>query len=201
MIVVHHLPQTRSVRVLWLCAEAGLAHEVRAAAYPPTADFLERNPFGTIPLVEVDGLNLSDSAAALIYLAQSRALHALLPPPEAPDFGEVLHWTILGESQLGLCANVLLAARFLLADGDRANPSVQFARERLLRALSATNRRLGDAPFLLGEHFTLADISVGYITGVARTTLGLEPDMPPGLLAWHDRLLTRPALMRLGEAD
>ena len=122
MIVVHHLPGTRSVRVRWLCAEVRLDAETRLIAYPPTVGFLELNPFGTVPLVEVDGLRLVDSAAALIYLAQSRNLNDLLPAPDAPGYGDVLNWTILGESQLGMHANVLLAARFLAPEGAGDTP-------------------------------------------------------------------------------
>ena len=197
MIVVHHLPGTRSVRVRWLCAEARLDAETRLIAYPPTAGFLELNPFGTVPLVEVDGLRLFDSAAALIYLAQSRNLNDLLPASDAPGYGDVLNWTILGESQLGMHANVLLAARFLGPEGGGDTWSTTFSRDRLLRGLAAASSQLCEHPYLLGERFTLADISVGYMTGVARMSLELEAHMPANLIAWHDRLLERPALRQV----
>ncbi len=193
MIVVHHMPRSRSWRILWLCAEADLACEARAFSYPPSADYLSLNPFGTIPLVEVDGLRLVDSAASLIYLAQTRKLHDLLPEPGAPGYGEVLDWTVIGETLIGMQGNVQAAATFFAPDGEKDNWSVRFSRERVLRGFAAVAARLGDSAFLLGDRFTLADISIGYITGVARGVLGLEADLSPNVLAWHDRLLARPA--------
>lgn len=200
MIVVHHMPRSRSVRVLWLCAEAGLRCEARQLSYPPTKAFLELNPFGTVPLVEVDGLRLADSAAALIYLAQTRGLVDLLPDPRSPGYGDVVNWTIMGESQIGMHANVLLASRFIAPEGAGDNWSASFSRERLLRGLGAASSQLGERPYLLGERFTLADISVGYMTGVARMSLELEAHMPANLIAWHDRLLERPALRQVLES-
>jgi glutathione S-transferase len=55
---------------------------------------------------------------------------------------------------------------------------------------------LGESPFIAGDRFTLADISVGYCLGVARTIMGIESSIAPTLLSYHDRLTERPAYQR-----
>ena len=53
---------------------------------------------------------------------------------------------------------------------------------------------------MAGDKFTLADISIGYVVGVARSIMGIEASMPPALLSYHDRLIARPAYQRAAAA-
>jgi glutathione S-transferase len=54
---------------------------------------------------------------------------------------------------------------------------------------------LGESPYLLGDRFTAADISVGYSIGMAGFA-GAEDAMTPKLQAYHERLTERPAYQR-----
>ncbi len=106
----------------------------------------------------------------------------------------MLQLTVLGEATLGMGMNPLLEAKFSAPDEDKRNWTVRTQEGRVERAVAYVADLLGTRPFLVGEHLTLADISVGTVLGMWRGALGQT--LPDTLIAYKDRLAARPAFQR-----
>ena len=69
MIRIYHAPQARSFRVIWMCHEAGLPHEVALVNFfdksMRSPEFLAISPAGRVPAVEIDGQVMFESGAIL----------------------------------------------------------------------------------------------------------------------------------------
>ena len=73
MIVVHHLNESRSQRVLWLLEELGLPYEIRHYTRDATTrlappELKAVHPLGKSPVLEADGMTLIESGAIVDYL-------------------------------------------------------------------------------------------------------------------------------------
>lgn len=197
MLKIHHLPRARGLRVVWLCEEMGLPYEIAPVSFPPDEAYKKLNPIGAIPFLEDEGgVAINESIAMLLYISQKYGPTPLMPQPNDPNFARVLQMTLLGEATLGSYGNVMIGAMFMAPDDQKQNWSVMGSRERLLQGFAYVAQVLGDRQFLVGDGFTIADISVGWMVGVARTMMGLEAQLPKPLLAYHDRLIARPAYQR-----
>lgn len=197
MLKIHHLPRARGLRVVWLCEEMGLPYEIAPVPFPPDEAYKKLNPVGSIPFLEDDGgVAINESIAMLLYISQKYGPTPFMPQPSDPNFARVLQMTLLGEATLGSYGNVMIGAMFMAPDDQKQNWSVMGSRDRLLQGFNYVAQVLGDRQFLVGDGFTIADISVGWMVGVARTMMGLEAQLPKSLLAYHDRLIARPAYQR-----
>jgi glutathione S-transferase len=76
----------------------------------------------------------------------------------------------------------------------RTNWTSEYLKKALARRLGFVEDRIGDAPYVVGERFTAADISVGYTIGMATFAADIEPSKK--LQAYFDRLKARPAYQR-----
>ena len=90
MIVVHHLNNSRSQRVLWMLEELGVAYEVRryqrdAATMLAPPELRAVHPLGKSPVIEDGGATLAESGAILEYLAQRYGEGRLAPAAGTPE--------------------------------------------------------------------------------------------------------------------
>jgi glutathione S-transferase len=193
MIKIHHAPRTRGLRVVWLCEEMNLPYEVCPVSFPPNDAYRALNPIGAIPFLEDDGVGINESAAMLLYLAQKYGPTPLLPGKDSPALARVLQFTVFGEATIGMWLNQMMLASFRAPEADKNNWSVRTAEERAAQAIDYTGATLGSAPFLAGDAFTIADISVSYALGIW-TMLGKT--LPGNLSAYQDRTHARPAYVR-----
>jgi len=197
MLKIHHLGPTRGLRIVWQCEEMGLPYEIEKASFPTSAAYRSLNPNGSLPFLEDEGgVAINESVAIMLYLAINYGPTPLLPGKDDPCLATAMQFTVFGEGTLGAFGNVILGARFFAPEADKKNWSVLRAAERLQTALDFVADKLGGGPFLAGERFTLADISVGYAVGFARGALGEFVSLPASLNTYHDRLTARPAYQR-----
>ncbi len=85
MIVVHHLNNSRSQRILWLLEELGLPYEVKRYERDPKTmlappELMRVHPLGKSPLVEVDGQVLAETGAIVEYLVAREGGRWARPP-------------------------------------------------------------------------------------------------------------------------
>jgi len=85
-------------------------------------------------------------------------------------------------------------ARQVWSDGEPDPGIVERATARFVAAAGAIEGALGDGDFLVDDAFSVADIVVGSVLGFART--GELTEIPPGVVAYVDRLEARPARQR-----
>lgn len=200
MIAIHNFPRgARGVRVAWVCEEMGLPYTVQTVTYPPSAQYLALNPLGTVPFLVDGAAKFNESVAMMLYLAERYGPTPLLPAKTDPAFAKVLHLTVFGEATLGAAMNPLMMTKFAAPAAEKNIWMVGALEQRLDQALGVVAGALGAGPYLAGETFTLADISISTALDMWKGALG-KP-IPGALGAWRDRVQARPAYSRAQKAQ
>jgi len=201
MLTIHNFARgARGVRVCWQCEEMGLPYRMVKVPFPPGDAYRALNPPGSVPFLEDEGgVAINESVAMMLYLAHQYGPTPLLPGKDNPSLARVLQMTIFGETAIGMGLNPLLEAHFVAPEADKRNWSVGAQEARVRKAVGYAADILGDGPFMAGDHFTLADISVSSALGMWRGPLGQI--LPDNLVAYRERLGARPAYQRALDAQ
>jgi glutathione S-transferase len=167
----------RGFRVVWLLEEMGLAYRLRRvdllAGVDKDPEFLAINPGGFIPAIQDGDVTMVESIAIMTYLLARHGPTPLAPDPRDPAFPAYLQFLHLGEAGLAVPANYVASARNFAPEADRQNWSARDALETFESRLRLVTRQLARAPYLAGETFTAADISVTYALMLARRAAGI----------------------------
>lgn len=198
MIRLHHIPGSRSVRVLWLLEELGLDYEIREWSLTDgslrSPDYLAMSPAGRIPALEIDGRSIFESAAIVQYLTEREGRLAPLPGEvERADFWE---WISFAETQANMLQALNIHHIFLRPDSARSLPLMKLDTKRLAVTARALDNHLANSDTLLSE-FSGADCMLGFnIDAVFRF---LPAQDYPNFAAYRDRMMLRPAYLRAAE--
>ena len=101
MIRLHHFPQTRSMRSLWLLHEIGVPFDLVIQPFDKSLRseaYLAINPTGRVPALEIDDLILHESGAIAEYLCERFPLAGLGRGPGDPDRAAWLNWIHFAET-------------------------------------------------------------------------------------------------------
>jgi glutathione S-transferase len=178
MITVWGGQTSRSLRVVWLMEEMGLAYRVRQVdmlASPLDPAFLAVNPGAFIPVMQDGDVTLVESIAMMEYLMARYGPTPLAPAPSDPAFPDYQQFLHLGEAGLATQIMAPLVTRFIGPESERNNWTVNWALGAVERRMRLVRRQLARAPYMAGEAFTAADISVTYalnLAGNAKIELG-----------------------------
>ncbi len=167
----------RGFRVVWLLEEMGLAYRLRPvdllAGVENDAEFLAINPAGFIPAIQDGDVTMVESIAIMEYLMARYGPTPLAPPPHDPAFPAYQQFLHLGEAGLAASIYFVVGARNLAPEAERHNWSARQAQEVFDSRLTLVTRQLARSPYLAGETFTAADISVSYALGLAKRAGGV----------------------------
>ena len=195
-IIVHHLNNSRSQRILWMLEELGLPYELRCYQRDPKTmlappELKAVHPLGKSPVVEDDGRVLIESGAICEYLVGKA--DGRLGPVDQGDglirWRQFLHYAE-GSLMPPLLA-ILVAGRIPLF-GKIAVKRLQEMMAVHFRWLEA---ELAARPWFAGDDLTAADIMMSFPLEASRARAGLDARYPH-LLAWLDRIHARPAYAR-----
>ncbi|CUH50669.1 glutathione S-transferase family protein [Shimia marina] len=202
-ITLHHVPFSRSFRVLWLLEELGLSaqivmHSIRAGTMRQP-DMRALSPAGRVPALEIDGMCLFESGAIVEYLAETHPEAGLAALPGTPDRARYLQMVHFAETQASLLEQLNMSHVFL-RDPAQASPTViKLTTMRLHATLGALESLLGDQEFLLAQGFSAADIMMGFNLFAAPYYVDLAEF--PKLCAYRDRIAARPAYVAARAKD
>ena len=189
-IVLHHVPHSRSDRVLWLLEELGVAYELRVWPFDKSLrnpDFLARSPAGRVPALEIDGRALFESGAIVEYLCER--FGQLGRPPGDAERIDWLQWVHFAETISQHAAACTQQHLMLREDWMRSPTVMKLEAARIGKVFDALEARLsGD--WLLSE-FSAADICVAQAAMMARRFHRVGARTRLG--AWLDRCAARPA--------
>jgi glutathione S-transferase len=215
MIVVHHLNNSRSQRVLWLLEELGLDYEIKpyqrdrkTMLAPP--ELRAVHPLGKSPVItdtsNEAGLTLAESGAILEYLADKYGSGRLAPAPGTPERLRYTYWMHFAE---GSAMPPLLLK--LIFDRVKSGPMPFFVKpiarsiaDRVLNAMVLPNLErnldfmegeLGKSEWFAGAAFSTADIQMSFPLEAARVRGGLD-ERRPRLMAYLQKIHLRPAYLR-----
>ncbi len=194
MIVVHHLNDSRSQRVLWLLEELGLPYEIQHYARDATtrlapAALMAVHPLGKSPVLEDDGLKIIESGAIIDYLIRQHGGGRLQPAAGTPDFEAYQQWLHYAEGSAML---PLMLKLYVGRLGDAGAPLAPRINSELANHLGYVERSLQGRDWLVGNDLTGADIQMSFVGEAAR---GLRASYP-AMDAWVKRFQARPAYQR-----
>jgi glutathione S-transferase len=194
MIVVHHLNDSRSQRVLWLLEELGAPDEIRHYARNATTrlappELLAVHPLGKSPVIEDDGLTVFESGAIVDYLIRHHGGGRLQPAAGPREFEGYNQWMHYAEGSAML---PLMLKLYVSRLGEAGAPLAPRIESELANHLGFVDRALQGRQFLVGDELTGADIQMSFVGEAAR---GLRAGYP-AMDAWVRRLQARPAYQR-----
>lgn len=157
--------------------------------------FLALNPMAKVPVIRdpagpAGDVPIFESGAILIYLAESYAPQFY--PAAGPARWEVLKWLMLQMAQIGPVFGQHSHYRLIEAENPYAAGRFRRATAQLFRALE---RRLGEASWLGGKAYSIADMAT-YPWAVRLKRYGMDPAEFPRLSDWQARIAARPAVER-----
>lgn len=210
MIVVHHLNNSRSQRILWLLEELGLDYEIRKYQRDPKTmlappELRAVHPLGKSPVISDGDTVVAESGAIIEYLV-GRYGDGRLAPPGAP---ERLHYTYFLHYAEGSAMPPLLLK--LVFDRVESSPAPFFVRPvaraiarkvkdgfvlpQIRQHLDFLEGELGRRAWFAGDDFSAADIQMSFPLEAAAARGGLDARYPK-LSGFLERIHARPAYRR-----
>jgi glutathione S-transferase len=213
MIVVHHLNNSRSQRVLWLLEELGVPYEIKKYQRNPKTmlappELLQVHPLGKSPVITDDGTTVAESGAIIEYLLSrfSPGTQGRLAPaagtPEALRFTYWLHFAE-GSAMPPLLLKLIFdripkspMPFFVkpIAKGISAKVLSLMVEPNLKRQLDFMEAELGRSEWFAGSEFSAADIQMSFPVEAAAAGYGL--DGKPNLRGFLQRIHARPAYQK-----
>ena len=199
MIIVHHLENSRSQRVLWLLEELELPYEIvryerdkKTMLAPPA--LRKVHPLGKSPVIEdADGAEgrsrvIAETGAIVEYLVEKA--EGRLGPPANRDsvllYRQFLHYAE------GSMMPPLLALLVVGRLGVFGRPARQPLLKMFRHHLDWLENELASRDWFAGEEFTAADVMMSFPLEIARVRAGLDAGHPH-LSDWLERIHARPA--------
>ncbi|WP_395823256.1 glutathione S-transferase [Collimonas sp.] len=211
MIIVHHLNNSRSQRVLWLLEELGLDYEIKfyqrdpkTMLAPPSLRAV--HPLGKSPVITDGDNTIAESGAIIDYLVQQYGAGRLIPPAASKERLRYTYWLHYAEGS----AMPPLLMRLIFGRIDR--PPMPAPLRPLARMISNSVQRgyidpqikshldflegeLGKSSWFAGAEFTAADIQMSFPLEALQSRGGLDAGRPR-LSAFLRRIHARPAYQR-----
>ena len=179
MLTIYHVPLTRSVRVVWLCRELQLPHEVRTISFSPeyrnSPAWRQLNPVGKVPAMTDGDFTLFESGAMVQYLLDRYGEGRLQPPRATPEHGLYLQWSWFAEATFARPIGELVNHRRVFGEAGQIPAVLEEMKGRVAACLQAVDDALRGRTWLLGDTFCAADIMMGYSVLLAQRFVPLEP--------------------------
>jgi glutathione S-transferase len=196
MIRLHHVAQSRSMRMLWLLHELGVPFEVQTWPFDKalrSPEFLALNPVGRVPALEMDGRSFWETGAITEILCERFPDAGLGRAPGHPERADWLIQVHFAETISQHVASLTQQHVALFDDAMRSPVVMKIEARRIEKCYGAVEARLQGRDYLLDGGFSAADISVGQAIYMARHFARISPYM--ALVAWYDRITARPGFV------
>jgi glutathione S-transferase len=198
MLKLYGCPNTRSMRVAWALEEAGADYDYEAVILLKgegrRPSFLRLNPTGKLPVLVDGDLVLSESSAICTYVGDLFPASRLTPAFGTADRGRYNQWMAFALAELEQPLGTIAKHRSGLPKELRVPAVEEAAKWEFGRACRVLEKGIGERPFVVGDHFTAADIMLAHIIAWANSAR-IQVDAA-ALQRYADRLLARPALER-----
>ena len=211
MIIVHHLNNSRSQRILWLMEELGLEYEIKRYERDKTtsrapASLRNVHPLGKSPVITEGDLTIAESGAIVEYLLERHGDGKLIPAAGTPDRLRYTYWLHFAE---GTAMTPLLMK--LVFNRVETGPMPFFVRP-IAKKISAAVKNsyidpeiksqldymeaeIGKTGWFAGSDFSAADIQMSFPLEAAASRGGLGAGYPK-LTDFLGRIHARPAYKR-----
>lgn len=194
MIVVHHLNDSRSQRVLWLLEELELPYQIKHYQRDPQTrlappELKAVHPLGKSPVLVDDGQTVFESGAIVDYLVRHHGDGRLQPSMGWPEYETYQQWLHYAEGSAML---PLMLKLYVSRLGEGGAPLAPRIDSEIANHLGFIDQSLDGRDWLVGNQLTGADIQMSFVGEAAR---GLRARYPQ-IDAWVRRFQARPAYRR-----
>jgi glutathione S-transferase len=197
-IEIYHVPGTRGVRPIWLCAELGVDYRVIdvdfSASYRSSPEWRRMNPVGKVPVMvdtDADGLMFFESGAMVQYLLDLFDQGSLEPERGSPDHALYLQWSWFAEATFARPLGEIVNHLREFPGEQKSEAAIEEMRNRARLCLHALTPQLKQRDYIVGDRFSAADIMLGY--SVMLATKYLPEPLPNEVADYWNRLSERPA--------
>lgn len=197
-IVLHHCPQTRSMRSLWLLYELDVPFQIALHSFDKSLrdpSYLALSPAGRVPALEIDGERMFETGAITEYLCERFPQAGMGRDVGNPDRMAWLVWIHFAETISQHVAALTQQHLMLREDAMRSPAVMKLEAARLSKCYDAIEARLStpieNRDTLLTSGFSAADVSVGQAVYLAQKFCSL--DNHPATATWYRSLVERPA--------
>jgi len=193
MLVVHHLNDSRSQRVLWLLEELGAPYEIKfyqrdgtTRLAPPELTAVHR--LGKSPVVTEGDLTVIESGAIIDYIVRNHGGGRLAPAMGTKAYEAYNQWMHYAEGSAMLPLMLNLYVGRLGEAGAPLKPRIESETANHLGYVDAS---LAGRDWLVGDDITAADIQMSFVGEI--TNASGRGAQFPNIKAWVDRFQARPA--------
>ena len=209
MLIVHHLNNSRSQRILWLLEELGVPYEIKkyqrdAKTMLAPPELVKVHPLGKSPVITDDGVTVAETGAIVEYLLDKYGSGRLMPPVGSEERRRFTYWLHFAE---GSAMPPLLMK--LVFDRIGSGQDMPFfvkpiakaiakkvkglmVEPNLKRQLDFMEGEFGKSEWFAGSQFSAADIQMSFPVEAAHQRAGLDASRPK-LMAWLKKIHARPA--------
>ena len=197
MIIVHHLENSRSQRILWMLEELGFDYQVKryqrdAKTMLAPPELKRIHPLGKSPVIEdldADGGRVVAETGAIVEYLVEKADGRLGPPPHRDSALRYRFWLHYAEGSMmpPLLLKLVLSRIPLMG-----KPAIKRIQPMIDVHLDYVEAELAQRPWFAGDELTAADVMMSFPIEAARSRAGLDGSRP-ATIAWLNKVHARPA--------
>jgi glutathione S-transferase len=211
MLIVHHLNNSRSQRVLWLLEELGVPYEIKHYQRDPKTmlappELRKVHPLGKSPVVTDGDATLAESGAIIEYIVDRYGEGRLVPKEGTPDSLRYTYWLHYAEGSamppllLKLVFDRIETAPMPffvrpIAKQIAGRAKSSFIEPQIKLHLDYVESELAKSPWFAGNDFSAADVQMSFPLEAAAARGGLDGRYP-SLTAFLAKVHARPAYQR-----
>ncbi len=196
MLIVHHLNESRSQRILWLLEELGIPYELKlymrnkeTRLAPPELKAI--HPLGKSPVITDNGRAIHETGAIIDYVIRQHGNGRLQPDPKSADYDTYQQWLHYAEGSAMLPHMLNMYVGRLKEAGAPLHPRIE---SEIANHDGYIDGYLKGREYFVGSSLTGADIAMSFVGEVSRAQKKL--DAYSNFSAWVDRMHARPAWKR-----
>ncbi|MGH8541068.1 MAG: glutathione S-transferase [Stenotrophobium sp.] len=209
MIIVHHLNNSRSQRILWLLEELEVPYEIKhyqrnAKTMLAPPELKAVHPLGKSPVITDGDVTVAESGAIMEYIVERYGKGRLAPAAGTPARLRYTYWMHYAEGSMmpllvmklifGVIPQRSPALIRPIARGIASNVEKNFLGPNLRTHLDYIESELGKSTWFVGEELSAADVQMSFVLEAAAAR---GPDgSRPKIAAFLQRIHARPAYQR-----
>lgn len=207
MIVVHHLNNSRSQRVLWLLEELDIEYDIKfyerdQKTMLAPASLRQIHPLGKSPVITDAEETIAESGAIIEYIVERYGNGRLIPPSHTSERLRYTYWLHYAEgSAMPPLVMNLIFNRF---GGENSSANDGFIAPQIKLHFDYIEGELGKSTWFVGEEFTAADIQMSFpleLVAVQAELISSRPNIKQFIERIHARPAYKRALERGGKYD
>ena len=196
MVILHHLNDSRSQRIIWLLEELGVPYEIKRYQRDATTrlappELAAVHPLGKSPVITDGGIRIGESGAIVDYLIRAYGNGTMMPAMGTVDYEAYNEWLHYSEGSAMLPLMLNLYVSRLKEAGAPLHPRID---SEIANHLGYVDGALKGREFFIGNALTGADIQMSFVGEMAKAFNKLGPYS--NLAAWLTRMHARPAFQR-----